>query len=161
MTSEIIPLVIDELLTPYAVPPSVPAGPFISDITSSQAQIRWTLTNRTLDEGPDRLTLTVNYTNNTQVCQYLLSAGTVELLVQSIIPGMEYLVTVSASNQDGTRTTDPVSFKTLPERIRKNVGVLKVCVLVGRINGQWMLVNCLSPFSQHSLGDNGYSIMAE
>ena len=106
----------------HAVPPSVPASPFISDITSSQALIRWRLTNQTLDEGPDRLTLTVNYANNTQVRQYSLSAGTVEMLVQSIIPGMEYLVTVSASNQDGTRTTDPVSFQTLPGR--KYIGFL-------------------------------------
>ena len=107
-----------------AVPPSVPAGPFISDITSSQARISWTLTNQTLDEGPDRLTLTVNYINNTQVRQYLLSAGTGEMLVQSIAPGMEYLVTVSASNQDGTVTTDPVQFQTLPGR--KHMGYL-VC----------------------------------
>ena len=107
-----------------AVPPSVPAGPVISDITSSQAKITWTLTNRTLDEGPDRLTLTVNYINNTQVRQYLLSAGTGEMLVQSIAPGMEYLVTVSASNQDGTRTTAPVPFQTLPGR--KHMGYL-VC----------------------------------
>ena len=105
----------------HTVPPSVPpAGPFISDITSSQARITWALTNRTLDEGPDHLTLTVNYANNTQVRQYSLLPGTVEMLVQSITPGMEYLVTVSASNQDGTRTTDPVSFQTLPGR--KNVG---------------------------------------
>ena len=94
-----------------AVPPSVPTRPVISDITSSQAKITWTLTNQTLDEGPDRLTLTVNYINNTQVREYLLSAGTVEMLVQSIAPGMEYLVTVSASNQDGTRTTDQVQFQ--------------------------------------------------
>ena len=106
----------------HAVPPSVPAGPFISDITSSRALIRWTLTNQTLDEGPDRLTLTVNYANNTQVRQYSLLADTVEMLVQSITPGMEYLVTVSASNQDGTRTTDPAQFQTLPGR--KHVGFL-------------------------------------
>lgn len=99
-----------------AVPPSVPDGPVISDITSSQAKITWTLTNQTLDEGPDRLTLTVNYINNTQVRQYLLSADTGEMLVQSIAPGMEYLVTVSASNQDGTVTTDQVPFQTLPGR---------------------------------------------
>ena len=104
------------LLASHAVPPSVPAGPFISNITSSQARITWTLTNQTLDEGPDRLTLTVNYINNTQVRQYLLSADTGEMLVQSIAPGMEYLVTVSASNQDGTVTTDPVSFQTLSDR---------------------------------------------
>ena len=110
------------LLISHAVPPSVPAGPFISDITSSQAHIRWRLTNQTLDEGSDRLTLTVNYANNTQVRQYSLLADTVEMLVQSITPGMEYLVTVSASNQDGTRTTDPVSFQTLPGR--KHVGFL-------------------------------------
>ena len=106
----------------HAVPPSVPAGPFISDITSSQALIRWRLTNRTLDEGPDRLTLSVNYANNTQVRQYSLLADTVEMLVQSITPGMEYLVTVSASNQDGTRTTNPAPFQTLPGR--KHIGFL-------------------------------------
>ena len=104
------------MCTSPAVPPSVPTRPVISDITSSQAKITWTLTNQTLDEGPDRLTLTVNYVNNTQVREYLLSAGTVEMLVQSIAPGMEYLVTVSASNQDGTRTTDQVQFRTLPGR---------------------------------------------
>ena len=117
-----------------AVPPSVPDGPVISDITSSQAKITWTLTNRTLDEGPDRLTLTVNYINNTQVRQYLLSAGTGEMLVQSIAPGMEYLVTVSASNQDGTRTTAPVSFRTLPARKHLQFK----CMCVGRRN-QWTL----------------------
>ena len=107
-----------------AVPPSVPTRPVISDITSSQAKITWTLTNQTLDEGPDRLMLTVNYINNTRVREYLLSAGTVEMLVQSIVPGMEYLVTVAASNQDGTRTTAPVPFQTLPGR--KHMGYL-VC----------------------------------
>ena len=113
-----------------AVPPSVPTRPVISDITSSQAKITWTLTNQTLDEGPDRLTLTVSYINNTQVRQYLLSAGTVEMLVQSIAPGMEYLVTVSASNQDGTVTTAPVSFRTLPAR--KHLQFKFMCV--GRRN---------------------------
>ena len=104
------------LLASHAVPPSVPAGPFISNITSSQARITWTLTNQTLDEGADRITLTVNYVNNTQVHQYVLVADTVEFLLQSIAPGTEYRVTVSASNQDGTRITDPVSFQTLPGR---------------------------------------------
>ena len=124
---------------PHAVLPSVPAGPFISDITSSQARVSWTLTNQTLDEGPNRLTLTVNYTNNLQLHQYLLSAGTVEMLVQSIDPGMEYLVTVSASNQDGTRTTDPVSFRTLPAR--KHLQFKFMCVGIEGINGHWMTVN--------------------
>ena len=126
------------LLASHAVLPSVPAGPFINDITSSQAWISWTLTNQTLDEGPDRLTLTINYTDNTQVRQYLLSAGTVEMLVQSIDPGMEYLGTVSASNQDGTVTTATVSYRTLPARKHLQFN----CMCVGRrINGHWMRVN--------------------
>ena len=111
-----------------AVPPSVPTRPVISDITSSQAKITWTLTNQTLDEGPDRLTLIVSYINNTQVRQYLLSAGTVEMLVQSIAPGMEYLVTVAASNQDGTRTTDQVQFQTLPGRKHMRCLVCGGCI---------------------------------
>ena len=122
------------LLASHAVLPSVPAGPYISDITSSQARISWTLTNRTLDEGPDHFTLTVNYINNTQVRQHSLSASTVEILVQSIDPGMEYLVTVSATNQDGTRTTAPVSFRTLPARKHLQFK----CMCVGRRN-QWTL----------------------
>ena len=32
------------------------------------------------------------------------------------VPGMEYRVAVSVFNQDGTNTTDPVSFQTPPGR---------------------------------------------
>ena len=133
----------------HTVPPSVPAGPVISDITSTQAHIGWTLTNRTLDEGPDRLTLTVNYANNTQVRQYSLLPGTVEMPVQSITPGMEYLVTVSASNQDGTRTTNPVSFQTLPGRKHMGFLVHGGCVQCHLFSSWAVVLQCSIRFIPH------------
>ena len=78
-------------------------------------QVTWSLTHQHADERAEYLTLTVLFSNGTISQQYQLEDNATQQMVDTV-PGMEYQVTVSASNQDGTRTTDPVSFQTLPGR---------------------------------------------
>ena len=76
-------------------------------------QVTWTLTHQHADERAESLTLTVQFSNGTIAQQYQLEGSATQQMVDTV-PGMEYQVTVSASNQDGTRTTDPVPFQTEP-----------------------------------------------
>ena len=78
-------------------------------------QVTWSLTHQHADERAESLTLTVQFSNGTIAQQYQLEGNATQHTVDTV-PGMEYRVTVSASNQDGTRTTDPVPFQTLPGR---------------------------------------------
>ena len=77
---------------------------------SSQVQVTWSLTHQQSDES---LTLTVTFSNGTIPQQYQLEGNAAQQMVDTV-PGMEYEVTVSVFNQDGTNTTAPVSFQTHP-----------------------------------------------
>ena len=59
--------------------------------------------------------LTVLFSNGTIAQQYQLEGNATQQMVDTV-PGMEYRVTVSVYNQDGTNTTDPVPFQTSPGR---------------------------------------------
>ena len=87
----------------------------MSNTTSSQVQVTWTLTHQHADERAESLTLTVQFSNGTIAQQYQLEGNMTQQMVDTV-PGMEYWVTVSALNQDGTKTTDPVPFQTHPGR---------------------------------------------
>ena len=74
-------------------------------------QVTWSLTHQHADERAESLTLTITFSNETIDQQYQLEDSTTQHMVDTV-PGMEYWVTVSASNQDGTNTTTPVPFRT-------------------------------------------------
>jgi len=74
-------------------------------------QITWSLTTQHPDEEAETLTLKLEFVNGTLVEQYSLAGDVTQRRVNTI-PGMEYRVTLTASNQDGTRTADPVPFQT-------------------------------------------------
>ena len=98
------------------MPPALPSNVRVSNTTtSSQVQVTWSLTHQHADERAESLTLTVMFTNGTIARQYQLEGSTTQQMVDTV-PGMEYLVTVSVFNQDGTNTTAPVSFQTPPGR---------------------------------------------
>ena len=77
----------------------------------SQAQITWSLANQHADEEAENLILVLEFLNGTLAEQYSL-AGDVTQQRVTTIPGMEYRVTLTASNQDGTGTAGPVPFQT-------------------------------------------------
>ena len=97
----------------HTVPPALPSSVRVSNTTSSQVQVTWTLTHQHVDERAKSLMLMVQFLNGTIAQQYQLEGNVTQQMVDTV-PGMEYRVTVSASNQDGTRTTDPVPFQTHP-----------------------------------------------
>ena len=97
--------------TQHTVPPALPSDVRVSNTTSSQVQVTWSLTHQHVDERAESLTVTVTFSNGTIAQQYQLEGSATQHTVDTV-PGMEYRVTVSASNQDGTNTTDPVSFRT-------------------------------------------------
>ena len=103
--------------TQHTVPPAVPSNVRVSiptNTTNSQVQVTWSLTHQHADERAESLTLTlIESSNGTTAQQYQLEGNATQQMVDTV-PGMEYWVTVSASNQDGTRTTDPVPFWTSP-----------------------------------------------
>ena len=57
----------------------------------------------------------VLFSNGTIAQQYQLEGNATQQMVDTV-PGIEYRVTVSVSNQDGTNTTAPVPFQTAPGR---------------------------------------------
>ena len=97
--------------TIYTVPPALPSNVNVSNTTSSQVQVTWTLTHQHVDERAKSLTLTVMFLNGTVAQQYQLEGSATQQVVDTV-PGMKYRVTVSVFNEDGTRTTDPVPFQT-------------------------------------------------
>ena len=97
------------------MPPALPSNVRVSNTTSSQVQVTWSLTHQHADERAESLTLTVAFSNGTIARQYQLEGSATQHMVDTV-PGMEYEVTVSVFNQDGTNTTDPVSFQTAPGR---------------------------------------------
>ena len=105
--------------TQHTVPPAVPSSVRVSiptNTTNSQVQVTWSLTHQHADERAESLTLTlIESSNGTIAQQYQLEGNATQQMVDTV-PGMEYLVTVSASNQDGTNTTAPVPFRTSPGR---------------------------------------------
>ena len=99
----------------HTVPPALPSNVRVSNITSSQVQVTWSLTHQHVDERAKSLMLIVQFSNGTIAQQYQLEGNATQQMVDTV-PGMEYRVIISASNQDGTRTTDPVPFQTHPGR---------------------------------------------
>ena len=83
----------------------------MTNITTSQAQITWSLTTQHPDEEAETLRLALEFLNGTLAEQYSLAGNATQQRVNTI-PGMEYRVTLTASNQDGTRTADPIPFQT-------------------------------------------------
>ena len=83
----------------------------MSNTTSSQVQVTWSLTHQHPDERAEFLTLKVQFSNGTIAQQFQLEGNVTQQMVDTV-PGMEYRATMSASNQYGTRTTDPVPFWT-------------------------------------------------
>jgi len=81
------------------------------NVTRNQAQITWSLNTQHPDEEAETLTLTLEFVNGTLVEQHSLAGNSTQQRVNTI-PGIEYRVTLTASNQDGTRTADPVRFQT-------------------------------------------------
>ena len=79
--------------------------------------VTWSLTHQHADERAESLTLTVQFSNETIAGhqEYQLEGNATQHMVDTV-PGMEYLVTVSVFNQDGSNTTDPVPFWTSPGR---------------------------------------------
>ena len=91
--------------------PAIPADLNVTNVTASQAQITWSLTTQHPDEEAETLRLALEFLNGTLAEQYSLAGNATQQRVNTI-PGMEYRVTLTASNQDGTRTADPVPFQT-------------------------------------------------
>ena len=77
------------------------------------ARIRWELTNQTADEGADKLTLLLTYSNMSLV-QEIDLPGNSEQVALDLIPGTNYTIRLRAENPDGMRITGPVRFATLP-----------------------------------------------
>lgn len=93
--------------------PARPTGLAVDDISLTQARVTWELTNQNTDDAADALTVTLRYSNQSVAQEYSLPGTGTEVMVD-VVPGMEYSVSVSAHNQDGTRTSDPLSFTTPP-----------------------------------------------
>ena len=110
------------------VPPALSSNVNVSNITGFQVQVTWTLTHQHADERAESLTLTVQFSNGTIAQQYQLEGNVTQQMVDTV-PGMEYLVTVSVFNQDGTNTTDPVSFQTPSGRKYLDTGTQIGCIL--------------------------------
>ena len=85
-------------------------------------QVTWSLTHQHADERAESLTLTVLFSNGTIAQQYRLDGDVTQQMVDTV-PGMEYRVTVSVYNEDGTNTTDPVPFQTPPGRKYLDTGI--------------------------------------
>ena len=83
-----------------------------SSITSVFARIRWSITNRTVDEGAETLTILLTYRNMSLVDQIDLP-GDATSVPLDLIPGTEYSVRLRAENPNGMVITETVNFRTL------------------------------------------------
>ena len=63
------------------------------------------------DERADHFTVSLNFTNGT-VAQELARTGDTREVELSVVPGMRYVVAVTAYNQDGSTVSDVIEFTT-------------------------------------------------
>ena len=96
------------------MPPLTPTNFRVDSITSLTADITWTLTNQTADEGGDVLILRVTFANMTLATDLIrLPGGQTEFRLEDLIPGTDYTATLSAENEDGVVSTPMKRLTTL------------------------------------------------
>ena len=94
--------------------PATPSNVTASNTsTTDKVKITWSLTNQNADEAADSLTVTLQYSDRTLFEEYTLSGDETEISVD-VGPGMDYWVSVSANNPDGTRTSTATPFRSQP-----------------------------------------------
>ena len=81
-------------------------------VTSFEAWFTWTLTNQTADEGAEELIITVFYSNGTLAVETVVPGDQTQTRVE-LVPGTQYIATLTAVNPDGLVTTEPISIQTL------------------------------------------------
>lgn len=97
-----------------------PAKPTIS-VSELFNTVSWSLPQgNNEDERADYFTVSLNFTNGT-VAQELMSTGDVREVELSVVPGMSYVVAVTAHNQDGLTVSNVQEFTTPPGGIRHNI----------------------------------------
>ena len=88
--------------------------------TESFDAISWVLPEGGEDENPDSFTVNLCFAHNGSLAQRLSGmAADVREASLSVVPGMNYSVTVIAHNQDGTTPSDSHQFLTPPGRKRR------------------------------------------
>ena len=85
----------------------------VTNTASGEVKITWSLTNQNADEAADSLTVTLQYSDGTLFEEYKLSGDETEISVD-VEPVMDYWVSVSAHNPDGTRTSTATPFQSEP-----------------------------------------------
>ena len=94
--------------------PATPSNVTASNTsTADKVKITWSLTNQNADEAADSLMVTLQYSDRTLFEEYMLSGDETEISVD-VEPGMDYWVSVSANNPDGTRTSTATPFRSQP-----------------------------------------------
>lgn len=98
-----------------SVPPSLPNNIHVMDIDSPTAiRVKWNLTNQTLDEAADDITLVVTLRGESAAAgTHVVSGGSTSADVP-VIPDQEYFLKLVARNQDGTREASQIPFFTSP-----------------------------------------------
>ena len=84
----------------------------LTEITTNNATITWSLANQNEDDLPDNITATLLYSNGTAAGQYVVMGSQREVNVD-LVPGMTYTVRMTAANQDGRVESDSATFQSV------------------------------------------------
>ena len=95
-----------------------PSKPVVG-VTESLNSVSWVLPEGGEDERPDSFTVNLYFAHNSSLAQRFSGvAADVRQASLSVVPGMNYSVTVIAHNQDGTTPSESHQFSTPPGRKR-------------------------------------------
>ena len=109
---------------PAIVSPSKP----VVRVTEPFNSVSWDLTEGSEDERPDSFTVNLYFAHNRSLAQQISGvAADVRRASLSVVPGMNYSVTVIAHNQDGTTLSDSHQFSTPPGRKRRVQSIILLC----------------------------------
>lgn len=104
----------DDHFSSIAVPPVQPEEIAAIELNPFLTKISWSLPEDIHTDGiADSFTVSLNFTNGTLAHQ-LTVEGDVRQVDVNVVPGMEYVVIVTAHNQDGSTPSDQYRFTTQP-----------------------------------------------
>ena len=86
----------------------------LNDVVLPFDTVSWLFTERSEDERADNFTVLLKFTQNETIAQQLTVAGHVRQTQLSIVPGMNYTVSIIARNQDGQTVSESRQFGTPP-----------------------------------------------